>query len=139
MLDDPGKFFLGNPPKKRKGAEMPKTQSRVPNYKLDQLLKDRVPFTNYNQTIVATQRDNIFKVTHWGTTLVEYDTDVNRVRFIDLTTHSQTTSVLQGRIVRNLLTRGNVDDLFDFYRNSPDYKDQAKKLVRLSRMNQRGY
>jgi len=121
---------------------MPKTQSRVPNYKLEQLLKDRVPFTNYNQTIVATQRDNIFKVTHWGTTLVEYDTDANAVRFIDLTTHSQTTSVLQGRIVRNLLTRGNVDDLFDFYTNShdyPDYKDQAKKLVRLSRMNQRGY
>ena len=100
--------------------------TRVPNWKLDKLLADRVPFTNYNATIVGELRpDGIYTITHWRTEIVRIDTTLralgkDAVVFAEFGYISQTTSTLQGRIIRNALTRREVLNLMDWYLNQGD-------------------
>ncbi len=114
---------------------MPSSQSRVPNWKIDQLLKGRVPFSNYNQTIIATlDSEGIYSVTHWRTEIVRWNVNTERLVSFDPGAYSQTTSTLQGRIVRNLLTPSAVENLYSEYAKHPETKPWAKKLSRLARM-----
>ena len=100
--------------------------TRVPNWKLDKLLADLVPFTNYNATIVGELRpDGIYTITHWRTEIVRIDTTLralgkDAVVFAEFGYISQTTSTLQGRIIRNALTRREVLNLMDWYLNQGD-------------------
>lgn len=111
--------------------------TRVPNHELGKLFSELVPLTNYNATIVATiDPMGIYSVTHWGTEIVRIDTTrralgKDAVVSLNLRYYSQTTSTLQGRIVRNLLTRSEVMNLLDWYRNQGD-KEYATRLKRLA-------
>jgi hypothetical protein len=113
---------------------MPITQSRVPNHKIDQLFRERIPFTNYNQTIVATlDFRGIYSVRHHGVLMVELDIATQKVTDLNLRIYSQTTSVLQGRIIRNLVTRKDTMNLLDWYHNQGD-KVSFRRLARLARV-----
>lgn len=113
------------------------TRSRVANHKIDALLRDLVPFTNYNASIVATlDYRGIYTVTHWGTEIVRYDTTLracgkDAVTDLNLRYYSQTTSALQGRILRNLLTRYEVLSFVDWHSNFGD-KPLARRIMRLA-------
>ena len=116
------------------------TRKRIANHKIDALLRDLVPFTNYNASIVATRNDHFgfYSVTHWDTEIVridlaERDRHKDSVISLNFRYHSQTTSTLQGRIVRNLLTRSEVMNLLDWYQNQGD-KEYATRLKRLARI-----
>jgi hypothetical protein len=119
-----------------KGDTMFSTTTRgVANHKIDQLLRDLVPFENYNKSIVATKTRWDYRVTHWGTEIVRiklvegerqrYDS----VDFFNPAYYSQTTSTLQGRILRNLLTRNEVENILDWYVNN-----DIPTFLRLSKM-----
>lgn len=114
--------------------------TRVPNHKIDQLLRELAPFTNYNASIVATRNDHFgfYSVTHWNTEIVRIDLadrDQRKDSVISFSFryYSQTTSTLQGRIVRNLLTRSEVMNLLDYYQNqgSKEYATRLKRLARI--------
>lgn len=115
------------------------TRKRIANHEIDALLRDLVPFTNYNASIVATRNDHFgfYSVTHWDTEIVridlaERDHHKDSVISFNFRYYSQTTSTLQGRIVRNLLTRSEVANLLDWYQNQGS-KGYATKLKRLAR------
>lgn len=114
-----------------------RAHTRVPNWKIDQLLADVVPFTNYNASIYAELReDGIYTVTHWHTEIVRIDTKrralgKDAVVFINFGYRSQTTSTLQGRIIRHLLTRREVLNLIDWYTNQGD-KAMASRIRKLA-------
>lgn len=112
--------------------------TRVPNHKIDALLRDLVPFTNYNASIKATRSDqfNFYSVTHWDTEIVRIDlADRDRhkdaVIWLNLGYYSQTTSALQGRILRNLLTRSEILNTLDYYENQGD-KNYVARIKRLA-------
>lgn len=112
--------------------------TRVPNHKIDALLRDLVPFTNYNASIVATRNEHfgIYSVTHWNTEIVRIDlADRDRhkdaVISLNLGYYSQTTSALQGRILRNLLTRSEVLNTLDYYINLGE-KGYVARIKRLA-------
>lgn len=116
------------------------TRKRVANHEIDALLRDLVPFTNYNASIVATlDYTGIYSVTHEGTEIARVDARFRRfgnkdaLIWLDLAYYSQTTSTLQGRIVRNLLTRSEVLNTLDWYQNQGD-KENATRLKRLARL-----
>lgn len=113
--------------------------TRVPNWKLDKLFADLVPFTNYNASIVGELRpDGIYIVTHWRTEIVRIDTTLralgkDAVVFAEFGYISQTTSTLQGRIIRNALTRNEVLSLMDWYTNQGD-KAMASRIRKLAHL-----
>ncbi len=114
--------------------------TRIPNHKIDQMFRELVPFSNYNASIVATRNDHFgfYSVTHWDTEIVridlaERDHHKDSVISFNFRYYSQTTSALQGRIVRNLLTRSEVANLLDWYQNQGS-KEYATKLKRLARI-----
>jgi hypothetical protein len=113
-----------------------RVRTRVANHQIDQLLRDLVPFENYNKSIVAVKNDHYYSVTHWSTEIVRINLvdgerqDYDSVYHFNAGYYSQTTSTLQGRILRNLLTRREVDSLLDWYWNND--KQLARRLVRMS-------
>ena len=112
-------------------------RTRVANHQIDELLRELVPFTNYNASIVATKGDTFYSVTHWSTEIVRIDLvdgerqNYNSVYHFDPRYYSQTTSTLQGRILRNLLSPREVYSLVDWYWNN-DNKPLARRLRRLA-------
>jgi hypothetical protein len=110
--------------------------TRVANHKIDNLFRELVPFSNYNASIVATlDFYGIYTVTHWGTEIARIDTTrralgKDAVVSLNLRYYSQTTSTLQGKVVRSLLTRGEALSLLDWYQNQGDkeYFDRLRRL-----------
>ena len=100
--------------------------TRIPNHKIDQMFRELVPFSNYNASIVATlDSQGFYSVTHWGTELVRIDTTrrswgKDSVIHLNPVYYSQTTSTLQGRILRSLLTRSELLNTLDYYQNKGD-------------------
>jgi hypothetical protein len=82
---------------------MSKTTKRIPNYQIDAMIRELAPFTNYNASIAATINENgVYRIVHWSTTILEYDTNTNRIIDLRVGYISQTTSALVGRILRGL-------------------------------------
>jgi len=100
--------------------------TRIANHKIDQMFRELVPFSNYNASIVATlDSRGFYSVTHWGTELVRIDTTrrawgKDSIIHLNPVYYSQTTSTLQGRILRNLLTRNELLNTLDYYQNKGD-------------------
>lgn len=111
-------------------------RARVANHQIDQLLRELVPFENYNRSIIATKGDSFYAVTHWDTEIVRINLvegerpDYDSVYHFNARYYSQTTSALQGRILRNLLTPSEVWSLLDWYWNND--KPLARRLRRLA-------
>lgn len=110
--------------------------TRVPNHKIDSLFRGLTPFSNYNASIVATlDYRGIYTVSHWGTEIVRIDTTrrgngKDGLVSLNLGYYSQTTSTLQGKVVRSLLTLAESMNLLDWYRNQGDkeYFDRLRRL-----------
>jgi hypothetical protein len=92
------------------------TLKRVPNFRLDPLIRDCLPFENYNRSIIGQRTSYLFMLFHWDTCLLMYDTETKELLRFDFDYYSQTTSTLQGRIVRNLLSREQIEHLLDTYK-----------------------
>lgn len=76
---------------------------RLPNHKIASMIGALSPFTNYNATITGeVDEKGVYKITHWATVILEYDTYTNRILKLRTDYISQTTSSLLGRILRAL-------------------------------------
>lgn len=75
---------------------------RLPNYKIGAEISALNTFTNYNGTITAERDGNNYRITHWRTVILEYNTDTNEIISLQDSYISQTTSALVGRILRAL-------------------------------------
>lgn len=112
---------------------MTKPQTRVPNYKLEGLIAQRLPFSNYNASITATlDEKGIYSLTHWRTTIAQLDTNTGEVSYLDFGYYSQTTSALQGRIIRTL-PRVYLEELLGLYIKSGDTRS-ARRLKGMARV-----
>lgn len=108
-----------------------KTQNRVPNHLISKLFRERVPFNNYNGTIVAENVNGLYSVWHWRTHLVTYDTSSDRLLAMNTTYYSQTTSALQGKILRDLVSPKQAQALYDEALAQGD-KNLARRIKRLA-------
>jgi hypothetical protein len=124
-----------------KGNSMSSTTTRttrIANHKIDEMLRELVPFTNYNNSIVATKTQWDYRVMHWGTEIVRIALvegerqNYDSVAWFNGRYYSQTTSALQGRILRNLLTMREVENLLDGYQNSDI--ETYRRLARMARV-----
>lgn len=106
--------------------------ARIPNYKIDDKLKNFDSFENYNATIVGERIGSTYKVTHWRTTILEYDLDTKKVHTIALGYISQTTSTLLGRIIRAL----PIEVVEDLVRAMP-YPAGKRRILSMARMLRR--
>jgi hypothetical protein len=109
---------------------------RVPNYKLDDLIRNLESFSNYNASIVAHRQSataieprNLYIITHWNTVIAEINLDNTSIDFLSYRFISQTTSTLVGRILRSL-PRESVETYLDTFGNTPD----RKRLARMARI-----
>jgi hypothetical protein len=111
-------------------------RTRVPNHQIDQLFRELVPFSNYNASIVATlDYRGFYTVSHWGTEIARIDITRRGIGkdalvSLNLRYYSQTTSTLQGKVVRSLLTLAESMNLLDWYQNQGDkeYYDRLRRL-----------
>lgn len=88
------------------------TNRRIANWQIPALLAERKPFTNYNASITAEITPaGTYKVTHWRTLILEYELETSTMKYFQFSYISQTTSALQGKIVRSLLTPQNINEL----------------------------
>ncbi len=100
---------------------------RIPNRELDRPISDLLPFTNYNATIRGEiDPSGVYRITHWATTILEYDTNTARILKLRTDYISQTTSTLLGRILRALPSRA-VEEYLPFVGSKSD-------LTRVRRM-----
>ena len=110
------------------------TNSRVANWRLPALLSERKPFTNYNASITAEIVGGTYKVTHWRTTILEYDLTTSTISYFEFGYISQTTSALQGKIVRSLLTPENIRELVYHFTMSGQ-RSNLRRLKGMARMS----
>lgn len=93
---------------------------RIPNHELNRAIGDLLPFTNYNTTIRGEiDPSGVYRITHWATTILEFDTNTGRILNLRTDYISQTTSTLVGRILRALPSRA-VEEHLPFIGNKPD-------------------
>jgi hypothetical protein len=109
-----------------------KIQKRVANYKLEKLIMERVPFTNYNNSIIAVIEDNFYSVSHWGTTIAIYDLDAKEVITFDFGMYSQTTSAVQGKVIRALFDQRARETMLDQLMGSN--RKVAQRFGRMARL-----
>lgn len=103
---------------------------RTPNYKLESLISELKPFTNYNATITAEiDADGIYRIVHWRTTILEFDTNTNRIISLQVGYISQTTSALVGRILR-ALPRTAVEAYLPLIVGKDDFR-RVKRMLRI--------
>jgi hypothetical protein len=76
--------------------------ARIPNYKIEEKLKNFESFENYNRTITAVRDGSRYSIVHWNTPILEYDVDKSEIVMFRSYHISQTTSTLVGRILRSL-------------------------------------
>lgn len=101
--------------------------TRIANYEINSLIKKFQPFVNYNGTIVATMSDEgIYTITHWRTTILEYNIHTHEIVSLATGYISQTTSTLVGRILRSL-PQTAVERFLGYYSPSPE----KRRLVRM--------
>ena len=100
---------------------------RIPNYKIESHISTLTPFDNYNNSIVATRQDGLYRVWHWGTAILTYDINTGRIEYLFTSNRSQTTSTLVGRILRNLPRESVVRFLLETELSNYD----RKRLVRM--------
>lgn len=118
-------------PAPQRGEGIMQTHKLIPNWKLESVLAKREPFTNYNQSITAEiDHRGVYTITHWRTTILEYDLETSKILSFYFDYWSQTTSALQGRIVRALLTTENVRELVEQFAKT----GQTHNLRRLKGM-----
>ena len=82
---------------------------RIPNWKINEQVKDLNEFANYNNTIVAVRTSSQYVVVHWNTTILRYDFADEKISFLLEDFRSQTTSTLVGRLVRSLPRKSVID------------------------------
>lgn len=76
---------------------------RIPNHKIDAEIRALAPFTNYNATITGEiDARGVYRIVHWRTTILEFDTNTRQIIHLQAGYISQTTSTLLGRILRAL-------------------------------------
>ena len=109
------------------------TLKRVPNWKIKALFRERVPFENYNQSITAEMVEGYYRVWHWNTHLLTLDTNSGAIIYFDFAYYSQTTSTLQGRIVRNLLSHHQIKELLASYKLQGRL-DKVRRLLGMARI-----
>lgn len=76
--------------------------ARIPNYKIEEKLKNFESFENYNRSITAVRDGSRYSIVHWNTPILEYDVDKSEIVMFRSYYISQTTSTLVGRILRSL-------------------------------------
>lgn len=101
---------------------------RVPNYKLEPLMRSLSEFTNYNNTISAqiTADTNKYVVFHWATKVLEYDINTETIDYLHTPFVSQTTSSLIGKLLRSLPKQS----VMDFIPTIESDKDR-KRITRM--------
>ena len=110
------------------------TNSRVANWRLADLIAERKPFTNYNASITAEITPaGVYKITHWRTVILEYELATNTILFFEFSYISQTTSALQGRIIRALFTPQNIRELF-YHFSMSGQRRELRRLKGMARM-----
>ncbi len=79
---------------------------RLPNYQVERAITKKLTFVNYNGSISGSlDEKGVYSVIHWRTLLWQYDTIREMSIVFDFNYYSQTTSALQGRIIRTMHTR----------------------------------
>jgi len=101
--------------------------ARIANFKIDAEIRKFQPFVNYNGTITAEMSDaGVYTITHWRTTILEYNIHTHEIKFLADGYISQTTSALVGRILRSL-PASSVERFLAYYSPSPT----KKRLLRM--------
>lgn len=101
--------------------------TRIANYEINSHIQKFQTFVNYNGTITATMSDaGIYTITHWRTTILEYNIHTHEIVSLATGYISQTTSTLVGRILRSLPSK-SVDNFLGYYSPSPE----KRRLVRM--------
>ena len=103
---------------------------RVPNHKLDQHFERLENVTNYNGTIQAQNVGEWYVVTHWATTILEYNTQTRTIERLAHGYISQTTSTLVGRLLRSLPREAVSFCLAQLSTTAPDDAKRLAKMVR---------
>jgi len=86
---------------------------RVPNHKLGYYLDNKLPFSNYNNTITGYYHANTYIVKHWATEMFAISKSAeNKIHLFELPYISQTSSTLVGRILRSNMV--NADNMADY-------------------------
>ena len=103
---------------------------RIANHQIDSMIRELMPFTNYNATITAELDERgWYRIIHWRTTILEFDTNTNRIISLQVGYISQTTSTLVGRILRNL-PKSAVEAYLPYI----VHKDEMKRVRSMLRM-----
>jgi hypothetical protein len=103
---------------------------RIANYKIESQIRELKPFVNYNGTITAEiDERGIYRITHWRTTILEYDTTRDRLNWLEVGYISQTTSALVGRILRSL-PRPAVEAYLPWIVRKDDFR-RVKRMLRI--------
>lgn len=103
---------------------------RVPNYKIESLVRELVPFVNYNGSITAELDERgWYRIVHWRTTILEFDTNTNRIVSLQVGYISQTTSALVGKILRALPMKV-IEDYLPFIVTKYDL-NRVRRMLRM--------
>jgi hypothetical protein len=120
------------------------SNNRIPNHRIDSLVADLAPFSNYNASITAyrvtsaghshlkADRDpngTVYTVQNWRTIIAEIDTETREIIGLRHDYISQTTSRLVGRILRALPPESVERYLTDLATIRPT---DAKRLARMA-------
>jgi hypothetical protein len=104
--------------------------TKIPNWKIEKEISALCPFTNYNESIIATRENGIYAISHWETEILKYDINTGLIQFLYTNNRSQTTSTLVGRIVRNLPRQAVVKFLVETELGKYD----LSRLVKMARL-----
>ncbi|NBU22524.1 MAG: hypothetical protein EBS38_01195 [Actinobacteria bacterium] len=106
---------------------------RIANHKIDSMIRELVPFTNYNATITARIVDRgswqEYEIIHWRTKILSYKLDTNQILSLEVGYISQTTSSLVGRILRNLPRRA-VEEYLPYIVRKDDMR-RVRSMLRM--------
>lgn len=117
------------------------SNNRIPNHRIDSLVADLEPFTNYNETIRGYRAESraigapldtaraIYGIIHWRTQILSFDLETQTITHLADWYISQTTSTLVGRILRSL-PRESVER---YLASMPDTANR-KRLARMARI-----
>lgn len=103
---------------------------RIPNWKINEQVKELNDFSNYNNTIVGVRSGDKYIVVHWNTTILRFNIETKEIEFLYEKFYSQTTSTLIGRLVRSL-PRESVMRYIQEITNSADRQRFRRMLGRI--------
>ena len=103
---------------------------RIANYQIESMIRELKPFVNYNGTITAEiDERGWYRIVHWRTTILEYDTNTSRIISLQVGYISQTTSALVGKIIRALPMKV-VEDYLPFIVTKYDF-NRIRRMLRM--------